>query len=58
MTSFYAFWVEYISEGLDGVNRLPGRGEGGGGAKNWPFGEKNWNILTVSRKNVLTVKDF
>lgn len=28
------------------------------GAKNWPFGEKNWNILTVSRKNVLTVKDF
>lgn len=54
MTSFYAFWVEYISEGLDGVNRLHGRG----GAKNWPFGEKNWNILTVSRKNVLTVKDF
>lgn len=57
MTSFYAFWVEYISEGLDGVNRLPGRGEGGG-AKNWPFCVKKWNILTVSRKKVLTVKDF
>ena len=34
-----SFWLEYISEGLDGVNRLPGRG--GVGAKiNWPFGVK------------------
>ena len=47
--SFYTFWVKYISEGLDGVNRLL-RGRGGG-CKIWPSGvKKNWNILPLSRK--------
>ena len=31
--SFYTFWVKYISEGLDGVNRLLRGREGGGGTK-------------------------